>query len=108
MPIHRRIDPTMAKPARQPLRVLSKAGRNGTVATPLPGQPGVPDLHEQNAAATRSHELSPLRVPSTCDIPWEQRHVPLQVETCPRVRTDFRRYDTQPYDAHIPPARGGR
>ena len=83
-----------SKAPRQPLRVLSKAGRKGGVAAALPGHPGVPDQHEQNVAATHSHELSLLRVASTHDIPWQQRHEPLRVERSARVRTDLRRDDT--------------
>lgn len=75
---------------RQPVRLLSKAGRKGGVAAPLPGHPGVPDQHEQIASTTRSHELSLFRVASTYDVPWRQRREPLQVERSARVRTELR------------------
>jgi hypothetical protein len=75
---------------RQPVRLLSKAGRKGGVAAPLPGHPGVPDQHEQIASTTRSHELSLFRVASTYDVPWQQRREPLQVERSARVRTELR------------------
>ncbi|MCM5681447.1 hypothetical protein M8A51_18115 [Schlegelella sp. S2-27] len=83
---------------RQPLRVLHRAGRKGHVAEPLPGHPAVPDMQEQNAAATRSHELSLMRLPSTYDIPWHQRHAPLQVDRCAAVRVDMRWNDTSTGD----------
>lgn len=87
-----------SKAPRQPLRVLHKTGRKGHVAEPLPGHPGVPDLQEHNAAATRSHELSLMRLPSTFDVPWHERHSPLQVERCPSVRVDMRWNDTSTRD----------
>lgn len=88
---------------RQPLRVLSKAGRKGGLAAPQPGHPGLPDQNEHNLAVTPSHELSLLRVASTYDIPWQQRREPLRVDQVARVRTDLRYDDTPGADAARPP-----
>lgn len=88
---------------RQPLRVLSKAGRKGGVAAAQAGLPGVPDQHEHNLPVTPSHELSVLRGASTYDIPRQQRIEPLRVDRAARVRTDLRYNDTAVAGTADPP-----